>query len=262
VAAFSSSSGQKLWEQQGTAKNNAFGMSLAASAANGGSIIVGEPGFDAIQITTNANGKQQRKQQRDVGRIVTLSQRDGSKVHSTVGDAANGWLGFSVTNAGDVNHDGFEEYAGGAPHATGYRVTPGARRNGQRQASRQVSLPKAGKVILASGANGAVLAQVSGTTTTSLFGYSLIGVQDEHGFPNLGIGAPGGAGQLFVYAINDTGQLVLLSSHAGEKAGERLGYAITSGEAGTGSKQHIIGGAPFNGDGAVYVLSGSATLGQ
>jgi hypothetical protein len=192
-----------------------------------------------------------------------LSQRDGTEQHNTMGDTALGRLGFRVVAATDINGDGMQEYAGGAPNAVAFRVVKNPRRKGKPATNRQIRQPRAGKTLLCSGADGHVLGQASGAISNGNFGRSIISLQgDKDNVAYLVVGAPGGNGGVFVYAIAHDGQLALLSSKAGAKKGARLGYALASGEVGDDGKQHIISSAPFGGDGTVYVLSGSATLGQ
>ena len=114
-------------------------------------------------------------------------------LHQFDGQAAYNQHGWSVSSAGDVDGDGFDDLIVGA---TG--TSPGGP-------------PLAGSAYVYSGATGALLWQVDGQAAYLNFGYSVSGAGDINGdgFDDVIVGAwaadPGGrsdAGSAYVYSFN------------------------------------------------------------
>ena len=109
----------------------------------------------------------------NLGRVRVHSGADGALLHEHLG-SSNGWLGFSVTAAGDLDGDGVHDYAAGAPRHPGGFNGPG-------------------RVLAWSGADGSLLLELPGPAPGSEFGWCIDGVGDVNGdgSDDLVVGSPG-----------------------------------------------------------------------
>ncbi len=109
----------------------------------------------------------------DAGRVIVLSGRTGAALHLIEGSSGSR-LGAGVAGVGDVNGDGHDDFAAGAPRTTLFGSPVGAAR-------------------VYSGASGAVLYTRFGTVSDSNLGAAVAGAGDVDGdgFGDLLIGAPG-----------------------------------------------------------------------
>lgn len=122
----------------------------------------GSPTYSALQIP-------------DAGHLRTYSGASGGLLWEVDGGGIGGNLGQSVSGAGDVNADGFDDVIGGAPGDNS-------------------GFPVAGNARVYSGSDGAVIATLPGDPFLSEFGYSVAGIGDANldGTPDLLVGAPDG----------------------------------------------------------------------
>ena len=106
------------------------------------------------------------------GRAYVYSGRDGALLNVVTG-SANNRLGFSVAGVGDVNKDGFPDYAAGGPGR--FNVTP----------------IQNGRVVVVSGKDHTVIFDLAGTPN-SFFGYDVNAAGDVNGdsYADLIVGAP------------------------------------------------------------------------
>ncbi len=73
-----------------------------------GDYVIGIPGYD-LPATSNT------KIQKDAGRAIVISGRNGDELASVAGFAAKSAMGFAVAGNGDINNDGFADVVVGAP---------------------------------------------------------------------------------------------------------------------------------------------------
>ncbi|MEM7201677.1 MAG: integrin alpha [Planctomycetota bacterium] len=198
-----------------------------------GDVLVGSPNADP-------NGE-------DSGFARIFSGADGAPLRALAGQAAGDRFGSAVAGLGDIDGDGFADYAIGAP-----------------MADTQAAGADVGEVLLFSGRTGAVLRTLAGSVAGDGFGTSVAGAGDidGDGYDDVAIGVPGDdnggtdAGAVVVCSGAD-GSTVL--SAFGESAGDGLGSAVASaGDVDGDCLPDVIVGAP--GDDNLAVDAGSAQV--
>jgi hypothetical protein len=188
------------------------------------------------------------------GSVQIFSGLDGSQIFRWSGDSGNDLFGNSVSDAGDVDGDGFHDIIIGAPYAD-----PGGRRD-------------AGSAYVYSGENGTLIHQWNGITYEDRMGNSVSGIGDinRDGFDDLIVGSPGKhyphssspPGKVFIYSGNDGSVLFQLG---GEEYGDKFGESLSKmGDLNGDRIQEFIVGAPFASlgnrrrAGSVYFYSGAS----
>ena len=167
----------------------------------------------------------------DSGSARVFSGLDGSVLHTFLGDAAGDNFGVSVSGAGDVNGDGFDDLIVGA-----YRDDD----NGTYSGSARVF----------SGVDGSVLHTFRGDTTEDRFGRSVSAAGDVNGdgFADLIVGADGDddngsySGSARVFSGVDGS---VLHTFLGDAAGNRFGTSVS-------------GAGDVNGDGFADLIVGAS----
>ncbi len=159
------------------------------------------------------------------GEFYLFSGKDGAVLQSFSGNGRGASLGWSLAAAGDLNGDGRNDLAVGAP--------------GEGP----------GRVYVFSGGDGAVLLSSSGDEPRSRFGVSVSGAgdYDRDGIPDIVAGAPqagGGAGEAVVLSGRDGSVLRVFGGAAGDQAG----YSVSALVEHRGSR--ILVGSPLAGGGA------------
>jgi FG-GAP repeat protein len=97
------------------------------------------------------------------GKVFVYSGADGSQLHKWIGNTEDGFLGYSVSGAGDVNGDGFADLIIGAPWAD------------------SADLDLTGAAYLYSGANGFLLHEWNGPEQWDNLGSAVSGAGDVNG---------------------------------------------------------------------------------
>jgi hypothetical protein len=225
-----------LWTFTGEAADDNFGNSVSGAGD------VNNDGYDDLivgALYNDAGGD-------NAGRAYVYSGQTGALLWIFTGGAANDNFGYSVSGAGDVNNDGYDDLIVGA-----YRNDAGGE--------------NAGQAYVYSGQTGVLLWIFTGGAAGDHFGYSVSGAgdADNDGYDDLIVGAPdndaGGddAGRAYVYSGQTGGLLWTLT---GQAANDHLGGSVSgAGDVNNDGHDDLILGVPIAGGGAVgraYVYSG------
>ncbi len=217
--------GAILWCVGSSSPGDQFGFAVTAADVDGDGVrdvLVGAPGGAIASIP---------------GFVVALSGRTGALLASASGGFVGDRFGWSVTGLGDVNADGKEDFAVGAP----YEMTAPGVANGT--------------VHVLSGVNGSELYRIVGNAAASGFGWSLRGTGDANG---------DGAADLIVGAPLETSAGMVHAGAARQFSGA-TGSSLWS-AAGTVSEDHLgsivrdIGDVNADGIGDVAIVSSLANL--
>jgi hypothetical protein len=169
----------------------------------------------------------------DAGMVRVESPHDYVHLWTFTGEAAGDHFGYSVSGAGDVNNDGYDDCIVGAPlhNASGMQAS--------------------GRAYVYSGESGNLIHTFPGESSQDRFGYSVSGAGDvnDDGYDDLVVGAPYKHaeayedGRAYVFC-GRTG--ALLCAFTGEAAGDHFGYSVS----GAGQMRYgfheVIVGAPMN----------------
>lgn len=172
----SGADGTVLYTFQGDAETDYLGCSVSG----GGD--VNNDGFDDVIVGAFGDDNNDF----DTGSARVFSGADGSVLYTFNGDTSGCLFGSTVSDTGDVNHDGFDDVIVGAY---------GDDTNGE----------DAGVIKVFSGANGSVLHVFHGDSAFDLFGFAVSGAGDVNGdgFDDFIVGASGvngGVGRAIVYS--------------------------------------------------------------
>ena len=232
---FSGMNGTTLYIFNGTGAGDAFGRSVSCAGD------VNNDGFPDLVIGAHLNDDAGT----DSGRVRVFSGMTGAVLHTFRGDSTGDQLGRSVSAAGDVNNDGFDDLILGA-----YRDDDGG--------------ADAGSARVCSGADGSVLFTFHGGAAGDSFGFAVDGAGDINGdgHDDLIIGSfgddPNGSmsGSAWLYSGSDYSQLGFFPGDAG---GDWFGASVCGGRDVTGDAvPDLLIGA--YGDDNTGSLSGSARV--
>lgn len=182
--------------------------------------------------------------------VLVYSGQNGQLLYAKQQPYIASNFNISMCSAGDVNQDGFDDFAIGDPNQS------------------TINGALSGAVSIYSGANGNLLRQISGTAPSAYFGQSVALVEDRNGdgVRDLIVGSPGArVGQLLVgdaKIICGASGINLLSLTSGSIHNAWFGYTVDSaGDVDGDGFSDYITGAPFEKSGffnagAAYVFSG------
>ncbi len=179
------------------------------------------------------------------GSAYVYSGLTGQKLYEFSGEVIRDYFGGSVSGAGDVNRDGYDDLIIGA---------------------READLNK-GSAYVYSGINGSLLHKFSGTAWGDGFGKSVAGIGDinKDGYDDVVIGSYGAdpnglgsAGTAYVYSGKDYS---LIYRFDGNKFNEQVGYSVANaGDTNNDGTNDIIIGTNYYDsiypDNGAYVYSG------
>ncbi len=175
-----------------------------------------------------------------VGRISVLSGVTGAVLWERYGTSFDGNLGWSLSGAGDVNGDGYDDVVAGQPTH---------------------SILDTGTAFVYSGLDGAILHQWSGDVGGDFFGRSVSGAGDVNadGYDDVVVGADqtlwglpfsAGPGYARVYSGRDGSEL---HAFVGDPTDSRFGDEVsTAGDANFDGFDDVIVSAAGSGDVRVY----------
>ena len=232
---YSGFDGSLLRTLEGTSSGARLGHSVACAGDVDGD------GFDDVLVgspyETHSGGT-------EAGRVQVFSGFDGSLLNDHPGTSNYDRLGWSVAGLGDLDADGFDDYAAGAPRNT-------------------APASAAGYVRVYSGDDGSVLWPLSGSGYLRAFGYSIgaAGDVDGDGVGDLIVGEPGhdagfaGQGRAVVYS-GASGSTVWIFQGTGPS--HLLGWSVDgAGDLdGDGYADVIVGAVQYGGTGYARVYSG------
>jgi hypothetical protein len=232
---FSGATGAILYTFNGDSEADLFGSSVSGAGD------VNNDGFADLIVGAwldDNNGT-------DSGSARVVSGASGAILYTFNGDSANDLFGWSVSGAGDVNNDGFDDLIVGA-----YRDD----NNGSDSGSARVF----------SGATGAILYTFNGDSAVDFFGWNVSGAGDVNndGFADLIVGAyfddnngtDSGSARVFSGATG-----AILYTFNGDSANDFFGWSVSgAGDVNSDGFADIIIGA--RGDDNNGANSGSARV--
>ncbi|MBI5849771.1 MAG: FG-GAP repeat protein [Planctomycetes bacterium] len=232
---FSGRDGATLWTVDGAGQHDGLGDAIAGPGDVNGD---GVPDVAIGAKSADASGSLI-----DSGAVQIVSGANGAPIRTLFGGEAEEHFGAALAALGDVDGDGVGDLACGAPDFDGL-----------------VAVDR-GRVRFVSGASGATLRTIAGSTNGETFGAALAATVDLDGDARseLLVGAPRAD-----TATSDQGRVDLLSGATGARllviAGQdlsfaRLGDGLAAGDVDGDCLQDLVVGAPGGGPGRVRALS-------
>jgi hypothetical protein len=177
---------------------------------------------------------------------LTASANAATLLYSVGASAGNEALGSAIVGLGDLNGDGFGDFAISDPK---FDVTG------------STTATNSGQVLIVSGKDGTTLFTLQGTVAANQqFGTSLAAIHaDSDTKLDLAVGAPGGNGAVYLYS-GATGTLIRTITDPTPEANSQFGVSIANAgdQNGDGKADLFIGASGANTqDGTVLVVSGA-----
>ena len=210
---------------------DSFGYSVdGAGDVNGDGfpdVIVGAPENDPSGIA-------------GAGSAFVYSGSDGALIWARHGTQVNEEFGKAVAGVGDLDHDGFDDFAVGAP---GW--------------DNAVMVPDVGAVHVYDGQTGVKMFVFGGTQTDDLYGYSLDGCGDWNGdgTPDIVVGIPNYDVLIFGFLVTNAGRAVIISgttpssilqTYSGGGFDENFGWSVAGiGDWNADGFEDVVVGSPF-----------------
>jgi hypothetical protein len=249
VYLYSGRTGIQLYAWDGENPGDAFGSSVAAAGD------VNHDGFPDLVIGApyyaDSSGPQ-------LGKVYVYSGKDYSPLQLWVGSYSPSLLGYSVSGAGDLNQDGFDDVIAGAPYG-GVPSGPNYQ----------------GAAFVYSGKDGTILYQFYGEQNFDLLGYSVSGAKDLNGdgIMDVVVSAPYYGNYYGSVGIDGVGKVYAISgldgsplwSQMGETWYDHLGFGLSAvGDVdGDGGGDVLIGASDHDGPdgiGGTFINSGKVYL--
>ncbi len=275
VYAYSGKDGTTIWTRDGENAGDWLGTSVSGTGdgdSNGfPDVVAGAVRWDALGPDGTAGTVDDIS---NVGRAYVLSGKDGTTVWTFDGELVADGLGDSVSDAGDVDLDGFSDVIAGASFydAAGPDGTSGT----------VDDISNVGRAYVLSGTTGTTLHTFTGENLFSSLGVSVsdAGDMDLDGFADVAVGSPMYSAGFFsfegrVYAYSGKGGALIWASN-GENGFDAFGASSSNaGDVNSDGYPDIVtGAAPWSdpaelgpdgtagtgdetgGHGRAYVLSG------
>jgi large repetitive protein len=231
----SGATGAALYTFNGDSAGDLFGFAVSGAGD------VNNDGFDDLIVGAYLDDNSGP----DFGSARVFSGATRAILYTFNADSGGDWFGYSVSSAGDVNNDGFDDLIVGAPRDDN---------NGSNSGSARVF----------SGATGAILYTFNGDSADDSFGESVSGAGDVNndGFADLIVGASlddnngsnSGSARVFSGATG-----AILYTFNGDSAGDLFGFAVSgAGDVNNDGRADLIVGA--YGDDNNGPASGSARV--
>lgn len=184
--------------------------------------------------------------------IVCYGSADGlnAQAADTIsGSQSEAWMGYSLSGAGDINNDGFDDIIIGAPHYD----------NGQKNAGMALIYYGSQQEIKKN-----IFTLLDGSQADAHFGWAVSSANTNNDlFSDVAIGAPGfnSKGAVFTYegsvnGISAAGQLLTQAEQNNAELGSSLANVDINGD---NYSDLVIGSPRVNEEGAVFISMGSSS---
>jgi len=197
-------------------------------------------------------------------RVYLLSGDDQSVIHSIEDPdgVAGFWFGFAIREIGDIDGDGVQDVAVGAPAVYGTLPVPCAPGDTDPECEARF-----GRVFVFSGESGEVLLRISNLRFHLGASVAPLGDIDNDGIPDFAVGAPylyqDSSGEVYAIAGADGSILWSTLEPAGQAFASLGAYMSEIEDLNGDGCSELLVGAPFSGDssdflpGKAYILSGA-----